>query len=188
MPYELFYERFPEIAEHETRTITTTHTMNLPDGEYGLLEAYCNEPGCDCRRVFFNVCNPQGQEPLAVIAYGWEDYEYYVKWFGKDDPRVIHELQGPVLNSASRQSRLAPILVDLVKWALQDKAYVERLKRHYKMFRESVDKAELKTIVQARAIKHTERNAPCPCGSGKKYKHCCGRYSQRDVHTGSFRQ
>lgn len=19
------------------------------------------------------------------------------------------------------------------------------------------------------------RNAPCPCGSGKKYKHCCGR-------------
>jgi uncharacterized protein YecA (UPF0149 family) len=19
------------------------------------------------------------------------------------------------------------------------------------------------------------RNQPCPCGSGKKYKHCCGR-------------
>jgi preprotein translocase subunit SecA len=19
------------------------------------------------------------------------------------------------------------------------------------------------------------RNDPCPCGSGKKYKHCCGR-------------
>ncbi|MCZ6851047.1 MAG: SEC-C metal-binding domain-containing protein [Planctomycetota bacterium] len=19
------------------------------------------------------------------------------------------------------------------------------------------------------------RNEPCPCGSGKKYKHCCGR-------------
>ncbi|MBQ4492496.1 MAG: SEC-C domain-containing protein, partial [Deltaproteobacteria bacterium] len=19
------------------------------------------------------------------------------------------------------------------------------------------------------------RNAPCPCGSGKKYKHCCGK-------------
>ena len=22
---------------------------------------------------------------------------------------------------------------------------------------------------------HTPRNAPCPCGSGKKYKHCHGR-------------
>ena len=23
-------------------------------------------------------------------------------------------------------------------------------------------------------IKKTERNDPCPCGSGKKYKKCCG--------------
>jgi hypothetical protein len=23
------------------------------------------------------------------------------------------------------------------------------------------------------------RNAPCPCGSGKKYKHCCGAKAQR---------
>jgi preprotein translocase subunit SecA len=23
--------------------------------------------------------------------------------------------------------------------------------------------------------KKVGRNAPCPCGSGKKYKHCCGR-------------
>ena len=22
---------------------------------------------------------------------------------------------------------------------------------------------------------HTGRNEPCPCGSGKKYKHCCGQ-------------
>ncbi|NQT46139.1 MAG: SEC-C domain-containing protein [Candidatus Omnitrophica bacterium] len=22
--------------------------------------------------------------------------------------------------------------------------------------------------------KHVERNRPCPCGSGKKYKKCCG--------------
>ena len=25
-----------------------------------------------------------------------------------------------------------------------------------------------------RADKVTDRNAPCPCGSGKKYKKCCG--------------
>ena len=24
--------------------------------------------------------------------------------------------------------------------------------------------------------KKVGRNDPCPCGSGKKYKHCCGRY------------
>ncbi|MDD6298928.1 SEC-C metal-binding domain-containing protein [Hornefia butyriciproducens] len=25
------------------------------------------------------------------------------------------------------------------------------------------------------APKKPGRNDPCPCGSGKKYKHCCGR-------------
>ncbi|MGD2011834.1 MAG: SEC-C metal-binding domain-containing protein [Desulfobacterales bacterium] len=26
-----------------------------------------------------------------------------------------------------------------------------------------------------RADKKIGRNAPCPCGSGKKYKKCCGK-------------
>jgi len=26
-----------------------------------------------------------------------------------------------------------------------------------------------------RSDQKTSRNASCPCGSGKKYKHCCGR-------------
>jgi len=26
-----------------------------------------------------------------------------------------------------------------------------------------------------KAKKEPGRNDPCPCGSGKKYKHCCGR-------------
>jgi SEC-C motif-containing protein len=30
-----------------------------------------------------------------------------------------------------------------------------------------------KTIV--RATPKVGRNDPCPCGSGKKYKHCCGK-------------
>jgi hypothetical protein len=28
--------------------------------------------------------------------------------------------------------------------------------------------------------KATPRNAPCPCGSGRKYKHCCGRVRQAE--------
>jgi preprotein translocase subunit SecA len=26
-----------------------------------------------------------------------------------------------------------------------------------------------------RQVPKVGRNEPCPCGSGKKYKHCCGR-------------
>ena len=29
-----------------------------------------------------------------------------------------------------------------------------------------------RTVVKEKKI---GRNEPCPCGSGKKYKHCCGK-------------
>ena len=34
---------------------------------------------------------------------------------------------------------------------------------------------ELKTTTVVREGKKVGRNDPCPCGSGKKYKQCCGR-------------
>ena len=37
--------------------------------------------------------------------------------------------------------------------------------------------------------KKTSRNAPCPCGSVKKYKHCCyGKGDEDDLGLGSGRQ
>lgn len=30
-------------------------------------------------------------------------------------------------------------------------------------------------VEKAKAAGEPERNAPCPCGSGKKYKKCCGK-------------
>src|SRR6202011_4896322 len=31
-----------------------------------------------------------------------------------------------------------------------------------------------------RSLPKVGRNEPCPCGSGKKYKNCCGRVASRD--------
>jgi len=175
MPYEPFYERFPEVAEKETRTITIFDHPELPAGDYGLIEAYCNEPDCDCRRVFFNVYSWQRREVVAVIAYGWESREYYAEWFGRNVPEIIGNLQGPVLNSASQQSDLAPALLAQVKLVLQDRRYVARLKRHYWMFKATVDGESREPVSRGSTARMVGRNDPCPCGSGKKYKHCCGR-------------
>jgi uncharacterized protein YecA (UPF0149 family) len=39
-----------------------------------------------------------------------------------------------------------------------------------------VDEAIEKTTAPVRRdIPKVGRNQPCPCGSGKKYKNCCGR-------------
>jgi hypothetical protein len=184
MPYEPFHERFREIAEKETRTIIAVNDPDLPDGEYGLTEAYCNEAGCDCRRVFFNVVSWRTGEVLAVITYGWESEKFYAEWFGdtaewlgEDTSSVLRELEGPALNSISFQSELALVLLEKVKFILRDKNYVNRIKRHYKIFKEAVDnespeESEIPLHVSKRRVR---RNDPCPCGSGKKYKKCCGK-------------
>jgi len=177
MPYAPFHEKFPEIAEKETRTIIVFDDPDLPEGEYGLLESYCDELDCDCRRVFFNVFSWKKKKIEAVIAYGWESGKFYAKWMGDSDPRVIKELKGPALNLSSPQSPLAPALLEKIKIVLQDKNYVDRIKRHYKLFKEAIEKEkpEKGKVIKLDSSKKVGRNEPCPCGSGKKYKKCCGR-------------
>ena len=139
MYYEPFHNRFPDIALRETRTLTVLDMPGLPLGDYAFTEAYCNESGCDCRRVFFNVIQGETGRVVATIAYGWESTEYYVKWLGRDDPAAISSLQGPALNLGSPQSELALALLAQMPLLLSDPQYVARLKRHYQMFKAAVN-------------------------------------------------
>jgi hypothetical protein len=53
---------------------------------------------------------------------------------------VISEMMGLGLNSASPQSEIAPALLAPIRDVLlDDPAYIERLKRHYQIFKEKVD-------------------------------------------------
>jgi hypothetical protein len=116
-------------------------SFNLPSAQYSFIEMFCDEPGCDCRRVFFTVVSSADNATKAVIAWGWETPAFYRKWLGMGDPDIIRDLKGPVLNLTSPQSNLAPALLKLFQNVLlQDSAYIERVKRHYDMFRATVDK------------------------------------------------
>lgn len=143
MPFQLFHDLFPELAESETRSITLLgHTSEpaLPAGEYAFCEMFCNEAGCDCRRVMFHVISRFRAEPVAVVAWGWESPEFYAAWLHDDDPDSMAELIGPTLNLGSPQSELAGGILGLVRDVLlKDKAYVERVKRHYRQFRDKID-------------------------------------------------
>lgn len=159
MPYSFFQSRFPHVAERETRTVTLLipSKFNLPPAGYAFLEMFCDEPECDCRRVFFSVVSSLRKEVLAVIAWGWEEREFYVKWMGDNDPHAINDLMGPVLNLTSPQSNLAPALLDLFReFLLQDTAYIERVKRHYEMFRRDIDN-KVKRVVPEKKRKKLKR-------------------------------
>ena len=96
-------------------------------------------PGCDCRRVMIDVLRPEtGWDKIwATIGYGWESLDFYRKWGGAGDPI---EMKGPYLDPLNPQTNYAPALLNLFRFLLQSTKYVERLKRHYQMFRDSVEK------------------------------------------------
>jgi len=149
MPYVSFHDFFPKVAEKETRTFRVLDgkalEYSLPPDEYGLLEMFCGEKGCDCRRVLFSVISRRQSKILAVIAYGWEERAFYARWMRSSTPEDIDLLKGPCLNLASEQSVLAPAILRMVELVLEDEMYVERLKRHYGMFKRRIEGRRGKT-------------------------------------------
>jgi hypothetical protein len=143
MPFVPLHELCPDVASRETRTLTLMpgNTFALPPSDYQFCEMYCNEAGCDCRRVFFTVLSSTEREIQAIIAWGWEDAAFYARWLKDNDPRMVQELQGPVLNLGSPQSKNACTLLELAaRVLLADAGYRERIKRHYALFRSKIDR------------------------------------------------
>lgn len=141
MPFRLFYDLFPEVAMAETRTVGLPQPQGgLPAGWYSFKEMFCDEPGCDCRRVFFLVESSFRDDVEAVIAWGWEDLAFYEHWIKYGDKDEARELIGPILNPMSPETALAPHLLELFKQVLmKDADYLDRVKRHYSMFRKKID-------------------------------------------------
>ena len=179
-----FYTRFPEVAPRETRCV---HVLSpggeLPVGEYGFIEHYCDEHDCDCRRVLLQVTTPQApRAALATINFGWEPIEFYTRWMHGDEV-AGREIIDASLDPLHPQSPLADYLLDIFRRDLMtDAAYVARLARHCQMFKRDLrDRPNAHAVVvrdgQPRVVARpaTGRNEPCPCGSGKKYKKCCGK-------------
>jgi hypothetical protein len=139
MPMTPFIERFPELGAKETRTVKVPDRPDLPGGEYGFMEFYCNEPGCDCRRVTIRVMRPEtGWGKIwATIGYGWEGPDFYRKWGGPTEDPI--EMKGPYLDPINPQTEYSPALLDLFRFLIQSPDYVERLARHYQMFRRTLE-------------------------------------------------
>lgn len=73
------------------------------------------------------------------------------------------EMRPPPMDEEKRQELLAPMIGGLT--------------RTYRYFEPS-RRAELKPspdVPRRRAAPKIGRNDPCPCGSGRKYKHCCAQ-------------
>jgi len=186
-----FVNRFPKLGKKETRVVTILQKGtygSLPPDEYALVELYCDDKGCDCRRVVISVHAHKAKRALATINMGF-------------DPD--REEAGPFLDPLNTQSKYSADLMQMFLDVINtDPDYLARLQRHYVMFKVKVDgkpyagkpfdtpgktKRVVKDPVPLGPVDRKPavgkqprvgRNKPCPCGSGKKYKKCCMLKSQ----------
>ena len=94
----------------------------------------------------------------------------YLRGYGQHDPVVEHRIEGFEMFD----SMIEAIREDTVKMLLTVRLRAEEPKREQVAV--PMESGGDGTAPQRPAAKKkVGRNDPCPCGSGKKYKHCCGR-------------
>lgn len=122
MPSELFTHHFPALGVAETRSLgLAAAAYGVPPGNYAFLEAYCTEPGCDCRRALIHVVERE-RGFVALVSFG----------FDRAAP-----MAGPYCDPLYPIPDYAAGLVRLLSEQLfSDPAYVERLQRHYRMMKD----------------------------------------------------
>jgi hypothetical protein len=89
----------------------------------------------------------KGREDDSEDNSGWPIAEW-----GYDDPEV-------------REKFLAGPTTDTLTQILRDEATLSEERR----------KAAIEAVLREQMFRKTGRNELCPCGSGKKFKKCCGR-------------
>jgi hypothetical protein len=133
--FESLFIAFPDLGDNDIRKIILQKdTFGLPKGKYYLLESYCTDRKCDCRKVMINVVNAESpQEILATIGFGWETAEYYTKWFG--DKKTGEQMVGSYLEPGCIQTSDSEKYLKLTENSLKDKSYIALLIKHYEDFK-----------------------------------------------------
>lgn len=127
-----------------------------------------------------------GRSSEATFADAFEKQEAIIRYLGAFD------VTGENLQSSQKQSAakhcnctIADVENALAKftWAKEAQKKIEKLKEEGKPMPKSM--AELQKLMGSSPLEiarsnlaksgQISRNAPCPCGSKKKYKWCCGK-------------
>lgn len=161
-----FNSLLPEIAQREMRRIQVQPqpggppASGLPAGEYVFDEFYCEDLGCDCRRVFIQVIAPhQGGRILASINYGWEEESFYRQRMPYN-PKAPREIVQASLDPINKQSEHSEELLGLFRQHVRDEAYRRQLQRHHELFREELRRRKAPKPRASRSPASTQSGSP----------------------------
>lgn len=154
-----------EISKEELKS-------NLIEVATKLYEAREQELGSETMREFERVIT------LKVVDKKWMDHidamdqlkqGIGLRAYGQKDPVLEYKFEGFEMFQAMIRSIQEDIIKFLFKYQIKSEP------KRYQTVKQTTDNQGSSINKEPITSKKVGRNDPCPCGSGKKYKRCCGR-------------
>ena len=132
---------------------------------------YLNKKNEQIKLIGFNQYNDLSKKIfLQILDFSWRSHLQYLEQlrqviglrsYGQKDP--LSEFKNEAFTLF--QNLLVKIKIDVIKFLLNMNLVISN---------EEAKNEGVNKKVEAKSEKKIGRNDKCPCGSGKKYKHCCG--------------
>lgn len=118
--------------------------------------------------IVLNIIDRYWTEHINTMAHLREGI--HLRSYGQDDPLRAYTVEGFQLFDSMLQSIDKDITIFLVKAEITQNIERKEVSKN-KIANDGKDHAKK----QPKKSTKVGRNDPCPCGSGKKYKQCCGK-------------
>lgn len=128
---------------------------------------------------------------LQVLDNAWREHLYQMDILKTGIGLRGYNQKDPLVEYKKESYNLFTELVESIKYETLKTLYMIRFKSEEEMAQEQAALERMKAQMEAATAeistnrdeelkpivkgKKPARNDPCPCGSGKKYKHCCGK-------------
>ena len=138
------------VEQYDEKAKSVTEEIGI---DFGRFERDCLLHNVDANWMDHIDAMDQLKQGISLVSYAHQD------------PVLVYRQEGYEMFEAMNQ-KIQEDVVRILTHARIEKAPIVR-----------VTKNEMKTNNpgQATSTKKVGRNDPCPCGSGKKYKDCCGK-------------
>ena len=117
---------------------------------------------------------------LQIVDHYWMEHintmshlreGIHLRGYAQEDPLRAYTMEGYDLFDQMLQRIDKDVSITLIKAEIRQN--IERKETSKNIQTNDPDKGSTKS--QPKRVKKVGRNDPCPCGSGKKYKQCCGK-------------
>ncbi len=122
---------------------------------------------------------------LQVIDKHWKEHLHSMDILKESIGLRAHGNMDPIVEYKQEAYNMFSILIDSIKNEIVNFIFNVKIdiSRHVRSVFDELPKREIHSSENLEGPKYVPkpgekipRNAPCPCGSGKKYKKCCGRF------------